>query len=63
MFAGGGFYLMLLVYEVWNQSYQKCRCNTDLLSDFDDSDFDDFEDSALNQKRYYSYIKFEQLVA
>ena len=60
MFAGGGFYLMLLVYEVWNQSYQKC---TDLLSDFDDSDFDGFEDSALCQKRYYSYIKFEQLVA
>ena len=49
MFLSGSFYLMFLVYKVWNQLYQACRSNID-------------QDSALNQKGYYSYIKFKQLV-
>ena len=49
MFLGGGFYLMILVYKIWNKFYQACRCNID-------------HDSAVNQQAYYSYIKFEQLL-
>ena len=49
MLLSGGFYLMFFVYKFWNQLYQACRCNI-------------IQDSAVNQKGYYSYIKFEQLI-
>ena len=47
MFLGGGFYLMILVYKIWNKFYQACNIA---------------HDSAVNQQAYYSYIKFEQLL-
>ena len=49
MFLGGGFLFDALVYKVWNQLYQAFRYNID-------------QDSALNQKGYFFYIKFEQLI-
>ena len=49
MFLGGGFLFHALVYKVRNQLYQAFRYNID-------------QDSALNQKGCFSYIKFEQLV-
>ena len=49
MFLDGSFLFDVLVYKVWNQLYQACRCNID-------------QDTAINQMGNYSYITFEQLV-